>query len=277
MQYVNCNICGTDKTRLISIRNGYRMVQCRNCGLVYLNPRPDPETLRLLYADYHGRNGKDEASWAGLMDRNFRKVSFLLNSVFPEGGKVLDIGCGYGHFMDMMKNRGWYVSGIDPSGKTVAAARKRGLDVIEGTIDDLDSDDYSLDAVTMFYVLEHLPDPSGTMNKVFRILKRGGVLFIRIPHSTPIVRFLSVFRIRNNFYDPPFHLYDFSPRTTAELLSRAGFVSINITPGEPTSPDVSIQKAVSLISGYMAKLLYSISAGTLLLPGVSKSIFAIKP
>lgn len=108
IQQVNCNICGVDDTSLIAVQNGYRMVKCKNCGLVYLNSRPDQQTLLKLYADYHQREGKDEDVWARLMEKNFKEVSLLLHKIFPEKGKILDVGCGYGHFIEIMQDCGWF-------------------------------------------------------------------------------------------------------------------------------------------------------------------------
>jgi SAM-dependent methyltransferase len=276
MQYVNCNICDTDETILVTIQNNYRVVKCKNCGLVYVNPRPDTETLLELYNDYHQRNGKDEYTWARLMEKNFKEVSALLNRIIPKTGKVLDIGCGYGHFMEIMRDYRWPVCGIDPSSKVLSGARKKGLNVIETTINNASFPCNSFDAITAFYVLEHLSDPLTALKKIFMILRPGGILIIRVPHTTPIVRFLSIFKIKNSLYDPPFHLYDFSPETITLLLKMACFSSIKIMPGSPTLPEEKIERIISIFSGNLSKLLFSITAGRLLLPGTSKTVIATK-
>jgi SAM-dependent methyltransferase len=276
MRYVGCNLCDIDETVLVTIQNNYRVVKCRNCGLVYVNPRPDPETLLKLYDDYHQRDGKDEFIWARLMWKNFREVSALLNRIFPKAGSLLDIGCGYGHFVELMRDYGWTVCGIDPSSRTLNSAKKKGLPVIETTIDDASFPRNSFDAITAFYVLEHLTDPLAALKKIFLLLKPGGFLVIRVPHTTPIVRFLSVFRINNKLYDPPFHLYDFSPETITLLLKRACFSSIKVTPGSPTLPEKKIERIISTFSGNLSKLLFVITAGRLLLPGTSKTVIATK-
>ena len=277
LKYVKCNSCGKDEPYMITTQNDYKVVKCMNCGLVYVNHRPDQKTLNLLYNDYHKRGEKDELAWSRLMWMNFEKVSSFLNRKFPEKGKILDIGCGYGHFIELMRDYGWSVQGIEPSSKTIDCAKKKGLNVIETTIDDASFSDSLFDAVTMFYVLEHLSDPFSALKKIFRMLKPDGVLVIRVPHTTPIVKLLSIFKIKNNLYDPPFHLYDFSPKTIRQMLKGTEFCSIKVIPGEPTSPPSFWQSVISVSSGYTAKLLYNISGGTFLIPGISKTIIAMKP
>ena len=277
LQYTNCNICGNDKTSLIAVQNDYRFVKCRSCRLVYMNPRPSADELKSIYDTYHQRNGKDEGDWEEMMKDNFRQVSEMLVKKFPSGGRLLDIGCGYGHFIRIMEELHWHAEGIDPSAHTADQARKAGRTVMHTTIDDVVIPERTYEAVTMFYVLEHVTDPLKTLRKVFRLLVSGGLVVIRIPHTTPLVRFLSVFNITNNLYDAPFHLYDFSPSTVTRILEQAGFANITITPGEPTRPHLVPERIVSLLSGYAAKLLYRISNDTMLLPGASKTIIASKP
>lgn len=277
LQHHTCNICGNDRTSLITIQNDYRFVQCVSCGLVYMNPRPDADALKRIYDTYHQRNGKGEGDWEVMMEYNFRQISAMLERKFPSAGRLLDIGCGYGHFLRIMERLHWRAEGIDPSEHTVNQAGKAGRIVMHTTIDEAVVPECSYEAVTMFYVLEHVTDPLKTLKKVFSLLVPGGLLVIRIPHTTPLVRLLSVFNIRNNLYDAPFHLYDFSPSAVTALLSKSGFTNIKVMPGEPTRPHLLPERIVSVLSGYAAKLLYRISNNTLLLPGVSKTIIAEKP
>ncbi|MEK7359582.1 MAG: class I SAM-dependent methyltransferase, partial [Planctomycetota bacterium] len=184
MQYTNCNICNMNETSLITIQNEYRVVRCNNCKLVYVNPRPTPAALIALYNDYHQRDDKDDQTWARLMDMNFRSAASFLSRVYPGKGKILDVGCGYGHFVDMMKNCGWAASGIETSSRTVGYAKSKGLDVTETTIDDAVFPENSFTAITAFYVLEHLFNPFSALKKMHDILKPGGALILRVPHTT---------------------------------------------------------------------------------------------
>ncbi|WP_420266341.1 class I SAM-dependent methyltransferase [Candidatus Magnetominusculus dajiuhuensis] len=275
MEFINCNICTADDTRPVVSQNGYDIVQCKHCGLVYVNPRPEADVLSRLYDGYHQRNGKDIHSWSVLMKLIYKECADTLTQVFPRGADVLDIGCGYGHFVSVMSGLGFRASGIDPSANEVSAALQNGLDVRLSTVEDISFGENSFDAVTMFYVLEHLRDPLYALKRAFHILRPNGLLILRVPHTTPIVRALSAFNIKNNLYDAPFHLYDFSPETLRRILALAGFQSILITPGTATLPHVFVEMAVSRAASAAARLIYRTSGR--LLGGVSKSAVAVKP
>lgn len=276
MKYVNCNLCNADDTFLVTTQNGYKVVRCKSCGLVYVNPRPDNEALKHLYDEYHQRNGKVVSDWAKLMGKNFKEILLFLNKALPDKGKLLDIGCGYGHFIEIMKQQGWSVYGIDLSPKVLLYAKEKGLDVLETSIDDVSVPDEYFDVVTAFYVLEHVTNPLHVLKNMYKMLKPCGILVLRVPHTTPIIRILSFFRIKNNLYDTPYHLFDYSPEIIIQLLKKAGFSSVKVTPGSPTIPANVFEMIVSVVSGSLSKFLFAISAGKFLLPGISKTIFAFK-
>ncbi|HEY5995865.1 MAG TPA: class I SAM-dependent methyltransferase, partial [Candidatus Deferrimicrobiaceae bacterium] len=224
-QHVACNHCGKDDAAPAAEQNGYRIVRCRGCGLVYVDPRPSAESLPGLYAEYHVRDGGDESSWNRLMAANFLEAAECLERMRGAAGpgRVLDVGCGYGGFVRLMRKRGWDAEGIDPSPATVAAAARGGLPVRLGTLEEADG---TYDAVTLFYVLEHLPDTSAALRKLSGLLAPGGTLLLRVPHTAPIVRLLRPFGLDGTLFDPPFHLFDFPPRVLGDMLRSAGFVDV---------------------------------------------------
>lgn len=276
---VACGLCGGNDPETVGSENGFRVVRCHGCGLVYVSPRPAEDALRDLYAEYHSRAGGDEVSWAMLMRDVFRESSEFLDAVRngKGPGRLLDVGCGFGDFVAAMRVRGWRAEGLDPSRKVVDAAVGRGRPVRLGAFEDADPARGKYDAVTMFYVLEHLPDPVGALRKAYDLLAPGGILLVRVPHTTPIVRMLSPFGIGGSLYDAPFHLYDFSPAVLRNMLLKAGFAEIRTFPGRPTRPRRPAPRAASLLFGTLARGLYSASGGRFLLPGVSKTTVARKP
>lgn len=274
--YVSCNICGSSNEKLIAVQNGYRVVKCNCCGFVYVNPRPDNETLKRLYLKYLPEKILDPLLWDAYMKDVFEKAANTLLQRFPTGGKVLDIGCGYGFFLKRMKAAGWQTYGMDVSETAVSYAEKHGISTMLGTLDNVKYDDNYFDAVTLFYVLEHLPDPLKGIKEVKRILKPNGLLLLRLPHTTPIVRILNILGIKNNLYDPPFHLNDFSPWTVKTLLKKGGFSNIRTYIGGATSPPSGLVRAVTVFFGILAEMVYTLSFGRILLPGVAKNTIAEK-
>jgi SAM-dependent methyltransferase len=279
MEKVFCNLCSADDAERLTSQRGFLIVQCRVCGLVYVNPRPAAESLVSLYADYHTRDGENEASWDRLMGRIFRESAEMLcssqNGSRP--GRILDVGCGHGAFVAMMQERGWDAEGVEPSPTVVAAAVQKGRRVRLGTLDAILGEDEPYDAVTMFYVLEHLPDPLAALRKASTLLAPGGTLLIRVPHTTPIVRLLSPLGLGGALYDPPFHLYDFSPTVLREMLRRTGFADVRTIPGEPTVPSRLGSRIAAMLFGTLATKVDRLTRGRILLPGVSKTTIAQKP
>ena len=255
------------------------MCRCGVCGLVYVHPRPRSEELAALYADYHARDDGDEASWNRLMRRVFREAADLLCGAWrgPGRPRLLDVGCGFGGFVELMRERGWDAEGVEPSPSVAEAAARRCRAVRLGTLESFSAERGSYDAVTMFYVLEHLPDPMGALRKIFGLLVPGGTLLIRVPHTTPIVRLLAPVGLGGDLYDPPFHLYDFSPSVLREMLRGAGFGDIRTWPGRPTTPSRPGPRVAASFFGGLAAGLHAATGGIVLLPGVSKNTVARTP
>jgi SAM-dependent methyltransferase len=274
-----CLLCGRDAPRPVAVRNGYPIVRCGGCGLVYVRERPPEEDLPGLYGEYHARDGGNEADWNRLMAEIFREAADRLDALRNGSGppRLLDVGCGYGGFVSLMRDRGWDAEGVDPSPTTVAAASAKGLPVRLGTLAEFPRSGPAYRAITMFYVLEHLFDPMSALRKVFGLLEPGGVLLVRVPDTTPIVRLLSPFGLGAGLYDPPFHLFDFPPRVLAKMLAEAGFVKIRIFPGRNTIPPRIGPRVATMLFGALARGLFAGSGGRFLLPGVSKTTIAGKP
>jgi SAM-dependent methyltransferase len=276
---VTCNLCGADDPESVSGAGEAPYVRCRRCGLVYLKSRPAESELRELYAGYHQREGKNDGTWEALMRDVFREAADLLGRARPGAGRnrLLDVGCGYGDFVALMREGGWRAEGVDPSPVVTEAAARRGLAVRTGTLEEFEGAPASFDAVTMFYVLEHLADPMGALRKAYRLLSPGGVLLLRVPDTTPIARALRPAGIGARLYDPPFHLYDFAPGVLRKMVAKTGFVDVRTFPGRTTRPARRLPRALTLFFGAVARGGYAASGGRLLLPGVSKSTVAVKP
>ena len=273
-----CVLCGRDAPRPVVVRNGCAIVRCGGCGLVYVHPRPPEEDLPGLYLGYHSRDGEKEAGWNRLMGEIFREAAGHLDALRNGSGppRLLDVGCGYGGFVSLMRDRGWDAEGVDPSPTPVAAASAKGLPVRLGTLEEFSRSGAAYRAITMFYVLEHLFDPMSALRKVFALLEPGGVLLLRVPDTTPIVRLLP-FGLGDGLYDPPFHLFDFPPRVLTRMLAETGFGKIRTFPGRNTIPPRIVPRLATLLFGALARGMFAGSGGRFLLPGVSKTTIARKP
>lgn len=215
-------ILSARSTRLPITDERFRLVQCSECGLVYVNPRPNPQELQGYYSkEYY------ESNWSvvGELDsRLFLDLNRRIEYVgrYKKSGRVLDVGCGSGDFLGEMKAIGWDVYGVDASRSACdRAVAKIGTNIYCGSLDDCHFVGEFFDVVTMWHVLEHVDDPNATIKEIGRILKNDGLLILEVPNiDSPI------YKATRQYYsalDVPRHLIHFSLKTIERLIVRNGF------------------------------------------------------
>jgi SAM-dependent methyltransferase len=155
-------------------------------------------------------------------------------------GRLLDVGCGRGDLGAALVAQGWCVAGVDPSSEAVAFARARGVDAQAGTLERVEYEDESFDAVVMRHSLEHVPDPIADLRRIHRLLKPGGLLLLALPNfdSWERHRFGSAW-----FHlDLPRHRTHFGPGSLRLALEKSGFEVVTTeTAGDAGSLLASVQ------------------------------------
>lgn len=210
------------------------MVECNNCRLIRLNPQPKPSELHRFYPS--GYWFSPEQSTTAKMEQFYRRVVLMDHLRFVEralreseqAGVILDVGCGGGLFLDMLRThprgasgQGPYV-GLDFSIDAAAAAwRTSQVPVACGSLAHAPFPDGSCAAITMFHVLEHLYDPAGYLEAAHRLLAPDGRLIVQVPNAA-CWQFL-LFGERWNGIDVPRHLIDFRSSDLDQLLDMCGF------------------------------------------------------
>jgi len=232
LENVRCALCGADDTRLVAEIDGLRIVRCRQCGLIYVSPRYPEGYLQEIYTeqyyDHDGiRNGLEFFGYDDyLSDEQNIKITFgkRLKTIesLAHKGRLLDVGCATGFFLDLARSQGWEVLGSEVSEFSAGYARERfGLDVRLGTLRQLHLDTASFHAVTMWDVIEHVVDPLAELQEVRRILRPQGVLSIITPDAGSwMARLLG--RRWEEFRRVREHIYFFSRRTMRDMLRKAG-------------------------------------------------------
>lgn len=229
-----CNLCGSSARRLLFRKDGFDLVECGECGLAFVaNPPSDAEVAGFYdgAGDYHSELLDPRDPGFQRMRGIARKhLKVLLKSVpDPQRLKLLDIGCSNGLFLAKARAAGFSVRGVELSPMTAEFARSHfALDVFRGSWRDADIPECSLDVITLFDVIEHMPDPLAELRGIRKLLKPGGLLLQSTPNidglfprvSQPFARMLDYWP----HPEPPHHLYQFSVRTLSELTARAGFV-----------------------------------------------------
>lgn len=203
--------------------------RCPDCGLLFLNPRPTPESIAGYYpAGYAAyRPAIDDERWPWMRWKRRRNLRAHIEGVtrYARPGRLLDVGCATGNYLAEMRRRGWQVQGVELQAKAAAYARQRfNLDVFTGDLLANSLPAGYFDAVTMWDVLEHTHDPLAIMKEVHRLLKPGGLVAFSIPDPTS--KGAERFGPTWIGYDAPRHLYLFPGQSLELLLRESGFEQV---------------------------------------------------
>ena len=203
--------------------------QCVKCGLMRLSPQPRPDE----FADYYPRNywfdpQRDQASRLEEMYRRLvlrDHVRFVEDALGHAGisGPLLDVGCGGGLLIGMLRGLGVHAMGLDLSPEAAALARQRhSVDVVAGDLPTSPFASRSFAAVTMFHVLEHVRAPLVYLREAGRLLKPGGRLIVQVPNAA-CWQFALLGKAWNGV-DAPRHLHLFRDRDVERMIESNGFV-----------------------------------------------------
>ena len=185
---VRCPFCDVDKYREIyKERGALGIVQCNACSLIYVNPRlKEPEKIYWGDAKKYFEEAKliFEGKKRHHRDNNYSEDLDMIYRHKPSGN-FLDVGTNMGFFLRNAKKLGvWNLCGVEPSPSLSDIARKKiGLNIKTAFLENAGLDDNFFDVVTMTDVFEHISDPGKILTEVGRILKKDGILFIKVPNG----------------------------------------------------------------------------------------------
>ena len=223
----------------------FTIVSCGTCDFTFTNPRPLNKKLGDYYKSdmyiSHTNNTKGLFNWMYQTVRAYtiRSKVRLLKST-KKTGTHLDIGCGTGEFLNACKNAGFITKGIEPSEiAKKQAINNHGLN-ISGNTDLSVQNEKEFDSISMWHVLEHIPDLNETIKQLDRILKPDGKIIIAVPnHKSWDAKFYKEFWAA---WDVPIHLWHFSKKTIEQLFKNTDFIL------EQTKPMIFDAFYVSLLS-----------------------------
>lgn len=231
---IRCNVCETivDPARDgVWNKDGFELVRCQTCGLLFRADLPVPEELPGLYdtayfrADEQSEGGQGYADYVGeaeLHRLNARRRLSLLEG-FTAPGSVLDAGCAAGFFLDEARRRNWQVTGVELSSEMAEwASTTLGLEsVVQGSFTGHPWDEGTFDCVTMWDYIEHTIDPLAELHLARRLLRPGGLLALSTGDAGSVVARLT--GRRWHLLTPRHHNYFFTRSSLLQGLERAGF------------------------------------------------------
>lgn len=268
---VMCNLCGSpeyeiiikptkavdDPTKIISASGGImgtqQVVRCKKCGLCYVNPRIKSDTVVSSYTE------ADDSLYASQAEgriNTFKESLKFIEKYYPSKGKILDIGAAAGFFLKTAKDANWETYGVEPSKWSANFANTNyNVNVKQGTLSDTKFESNFFDVITMWDVLEHVPDPTKELTEVFRILKPGGMLVINYPDFETFIAKLFGSKW---WFLLSVHLYYFGKNSMTKILQKCGFAKPDFHPYWQSLSLGHLAKMLSLynkgISNLSAKL-----------------------
>ncbi len=174
--------CGDDSASVVTLRVGQDVSCCCRCGLLARIPVPDHAALESWYRDEYLTRYAEEQAGTARRNLYLHALTWIEDAQSPPG-TLVDVGCGMGAFLALSQERGWRAIGVDPSAAAVAHARASGLEAFEETWLHSRLPDGTIDVVTFVNVLDHLPNPFAALEKAWRVLKPGGLVYIRVPNA----------------------------------------------------------------------------------------------
>ena len=180
-------------------------------------------TLRSYYNDAYE---VDFDKYAENIRRGSERILGDLNNQFPTRGRLLEVGCSYGGFLAEARRDGWEVTGVELSETAARYARDQlNLRVFSGSLhDQLKQLQEPYEAVALFHVIEHVPDPAQLLELCRKLIKPRGLLVLKTPNVASLIARLT--GASWQWVYPPAHLYLYSPKTLALLLEKAGYQPI---------------------------------------------------
>jgi ubiquinone/menaquinone biosynthesis C-methylase UbiE len=240
LEYTECAFCGGNNNELLlevcNTHGSYKisddkfkLLKCRDCGLVYINPRPAMKEISKYYdSNYYSSKDIIRVFAERLFLHFFVNIKKGMVLKFKKAGNILDIGCGDGGFLSVFSlDKNWKAYGVEPNPSGYALSREKlGEAVFNKELSDCNFPDAYFDVITMWHVLEHIYEPNSLLSEINRVLDNRGVFIVGIPNINGMGFKLA----KENWFhlDAPRHLYHYDPRTVTKILIKNGFEVLKI-------------------------------------------------
>jgi SAM-dependent methyltransferase len=246
-ELVACNLCGESRASVVFRKNlwgtDYTIVRCDACGLVYVNPRAfavkTDEYYKGAYLETIERHGRLDPGVEFIYRETMQRLQAFLHP-----GRLLDVGCGMGHFMNYARREGWDVCGVEASRFAAEWGRNRfGVRTHPVVmLGEARFPDSYVDAAVMIETIQQSSDPTSALAETFRILKPGGVLCL----TTPNFHCYRSLLMREAWAPiiPSGHLYYFTAETLTRMMHAAGFGGVmDLTKNGSFEEDLAFARA----------------------------------
>lgn len=208
-----CILCGNTDFKVLYTGDGWKISKCKKCRLVYTKR----DKLKIS-EEYH--RDSDYIALEKQFENIFKKRFEIINKYIKNPGRVVDIGSSTGVLLKLFKDFKWEELGIEPS-KSANYAIKKNINIINKKFEDVNLPKNKYDLVILNHTLEHLENPLTVLNRVYEILKKGGLVFIDVPNFGSLSSML--FGKNYSFLLPEEHNFHFTQKTLTKLLQKSKF------------------------------------------------------
>lgn len=239
-----CPLCSKESGEVVFVKNGFDHLHC-SCGMIYVADVLKDEYLNMVYADEayaeETHNSFRTEPRRSFISAIYEEGMALIKTCRAEPGRLLDVGCSSGLFMEFAQEQGYKASGIEPSQYAVEYAQKNGLDAHQGYFKKGSVQSDSYDLVTLWDVLEHCDKPSEILNDINDALEPGGIIFLQVPNVMGLAP--RIMRKDCNMFTGFGHINLFGPETLTNILKQCGYTDIRLQ---------SVISEISVITNYLA-------------------------
>ncbi|MDB3905897.1 class I SAM-dependent methyltransferase [Crocinitomicaceae bacterium] len=216
-----CLLCTSSDLEKLEHYQEVGLVKCKSCNFVFSERIP---TLGDLI-DYYSNNYQRTSYLSPITVKRYNE---LLDGFEPfrKTGKLLDVGAGYGFFLEIARERGWEVHGTELTEEAVEHCRGKGIKMFQGEFHDLDLDPDSYDVIVSIEVIEHINTPKDYVSTAKKILRKGGLFYLTTPNFNSILRYR--LKEQYNVIEYPNHLCYYTSRTLTKLFTENGFQPMNM-------------------------------------------------
>lgn len=224
----NCPCCKKNNNFLFIEKDFFKYLKCNSCSFIYVSPLIKEKELISIY-----KNSSYSNSWGKILSNKtevkFNENKFLslfknINSFKKEKGKILDVGCATGHFLDICHKNDWETHGIELNDYERKIAIKKGHKVFKDKIELNYLKKNTYDVVSILEVLEHVYNPDKVIKSIKRILKNNGLLVVIVPNVDSLAA--NIMQGRCNMFLGMSHINMFDPTTLKSFIERYSFKEI---------------------------------------------------
>jgi len=215
-----CPTCKKNNQRFLLYKNGGTYVECKNCKMIFLNPVFKDKFLEKYYRNNHAVRNEISLSEINFFKFTYGKGLKLISKYFKKPGKILDVGCSGGMFLDMAKEKKWETFGLELNSSEAKIAKDKGHNVKEEMLKKAKFG-IKFDVICFWDVFEHIKNGQDCLNVCKKLLNNGGIIFMQCPSRDSVA--LKILQEKCNMLDGIEHVNIYGHKSLSLLCKNTKF------------------------------------------------------